>query len=429
MRTNARKIAYELLFSWEKDKTFPNLALKNALRAVEDQRDRRFITALVYGVVEKKITLDHFLNQCLTNQRLEPTARCILRMGLYQMFYMDTPSAAACDTSVELTKQLGLHRYTGLVNAVLRRCDRERETMLLLKKADFSVRYSISPVLVDLLLEQYGKENFVSIMEGIQQVDSSIYLYHNHKKGTAKSFVDLMRTEGIDLQETEIPHLYRSLNGFSPEHSTAYKAGLYHIVSPHSAEAASLLPSESETILDLCAAPGGKTFILAANTHQTVYSFDIHSHKVRLLEQEATRLGHTNVVATLNDGTVPMTQWQQKADFVLCDVPCSGLGMMGKKPDIKYKEYDSFYFTAIQTSILENGALYLKNGGRLVYSTCTIDRRENEELIKSFLNNHPQFALDDTVLDRGEKRYLPGVGSDGFYIAVLKRVCELETGY
>lgn len=421
MNVDARKIAYQLLEDWETNQTFPNLALKKALREVFDERDRRFITALVYGVVERRITLDHFLNQCLDQPKIKPSVRCLLRMGLYQMFYMDIPASAACNTSVELIKKRGLASFSGLVNAVLRCCDRERETLLALKKADFSVRYSIDPQLVDLLLEQYGKQTFIEMMEGIRTPDTAMYLFHNPKRGSAEAFLSKMAEEGLLITGTELPHLYKCERGFSPENSPSYREGWYHIVGPHSAEAALLMPKGAESILDLCAAPGGKTFILAALSDGIIHSFDLHAHKVQLLKKEAARLGHTNVVPQQNDGTIQIAERIGSTDFVLCDVPCSGLGMMSKKPDIKYKTYQSDDFTTVQYSILQNGASYLKSGGRLVYSTCTIDRRENELLIERFLKENPHFSKDASVLHKGEKLYLPGQGGDGFYIAVLKK--------
>lgn len=421
MSIDPRKIAYDLLVDWEEKKTFPNLALKNALREVPDQRDRRFITALVYGVVERKITLDHFLDQCLERKNIGIPVRSILRMGLYQMYYMEVPPSAACNTSVELIKAWGMIHQSGFVNAVLRRCDRERDTLLKLKRADFSVRYSMDPQLVELLLEQYGKETFVAMLEGMKTPDTAIYLFHNRKRGSETAFLNRMEGEGISLEKTALCHLFKATVGFSPESSDAFREGWYHIVGHHSAEAALLLQKDAEGILDLCAAPGGKSFILAALTDRKVCSFDLHPHKVQLLAKEAARLGHHNIDISQNDGTVLMKERINTADFVLCDVPCSGLGMMAKKPDIKYKHYESADFTSVQYAILKNGAAYLRTGGRLVYSTCTVDRRENEQLVDRFLKEHSQFTKDVTVLDQGEKLYLPTGGGDGFYIAVLKK--------
>ncbi len=421
MNKSARKIAYELINEWEEKSTFPNLALKNTLRAITDQRDRRFITALVYGVVERKITLDHFIEKCTDHKKIESTIRSILRMGIYQMFYMNVPSSAACNTSVDLAKEVGFFRSCGLVNAVLRRCDREREELLLLKKASFSVRYSIAPQLVDLILNQYGKETFIAMMERESGSKNSIHLYHNIKRGSKSDFLKIMQQEGFELEETPSKHLYKVFGNYSPEHSAAFLDGWCHVVGPHSAKAALLLQAGAVGIMDLCAAPGGKTYILASLTDETVEAFDIHPHKIHLLQKEAKRLGHNNIIVTQHDATQLMSEHLNKADFVLCDVPCSGLGMIFKKPDIKYKSYCSSEFTQKQYAILKNGARYLKSGGRLVYSTCTIDRRENEELIELFLEEHPTFSKDGSVLDQGEQLFLPVNGEDGFYIAVLKK--------
>lgn len=418
-----RLIAYNLIEEWEAKKTFPNLALKNALRPVKNDRDRRFITALVYGVVERKITLDHFLSQCSERrlERLSAAVLSVLRMGLYQMFYMQIPASAACNTSVELVKRRGFAHSAGYVNAVLRSCDRNREKLLALKKADFSVRYSVDPGLVELLLEQYGKETFVSVMEGLSQPDTALYLFYNQKRGSKNEFLSLLEAEKIAVEPTELPGLYQAKSGFSVEGSRAYQDGWYHVVGRHSAEAAMLMPEDAEKVMDLCAAPGGKTFIMAALTNGAVLAFDVHAHKIRNLKHSAERLGHANVLPAQADATVLLEEHRESADFVLCDVPCSGLGMMGKKPDIKYKKYESNAFTEVQYQILCNGAEYLRPGGRLVYSTCTIDRRENEMLIRRFLQEHPQFALDETALPGGQRIFLPEPGGDGFYIAALTK--------
>ncbi len=423
-----RFIAFNLIEEWEVKKTFPNLALKNTLRSVSEERARRFITAMVYGVVERKITLDHFIEQCSDRKtaRLAPAVLSVLRMGVYQMFYMQVPASAACNTSVELIKRRGMTHSAGFVNAVLRRCDRERETLLALKKADFSVRYSIAPALVDLLLDQYGKETFKEIMESISQTDTAFYLFHNIKRGAENVFLDMMQQEQVAVEKTDLPHLFKVSSGFSVERSKAYQEGWYHVVGRHSAEAALMMPENADFVMDLCAAPGGKTFVMSALTEGEIKAFDIHAHKVELLNRSAERMGHRNVTAALADASVFNAEFVETADFVLCDVPCSGLGIMGKKPDIKYKKYKSEDFATVQYRILENGGRYLRPGGRLVYSTCTIDRRENEQLVNHFLRENPGFFLDKTILPEGQRTYLPALGADGFFIAVLKKGYMVE---
>jgi len=421
---NPRFVAIKLLNDWVEKKTFPNLALKSSLRTVASGRDRRFITALVYGVVQKKITLDHFIAQCIDRpiDQLSVDVRNALRMGVYQMFYMDIPDAAACDTTVSLFKKT---RSSGFINAVLRRCAREKDTLLLLKKTDFSVRYSINKQLVDLLLEQYGKECFVSMMDEIAVPNRSIYIYHNSNVIDEGNFLRSMEKDGIALRRTSLQHLFISENGFAVDESKGYIEGWFHIVGYHSAEAAMLMPENVEAI-DLCAAPGGKTFILSNRTKQKVRSCDVHPHKVELLKDSSKRLHRENIDFLCMDATVLKNEWCESADFVLCDVPCSGLGIMGKKPDIKYKEYDSADFTSTQFKILENGAAYLRNGGRLVYSTCTLDRRENDEQILRFLSKNPEFQLDTAAIPNGMKTYFPHNGEDGFFIAVLKKGNHIE---
>lgn len=418
-----RRIAFNLIENWERKQTFPQLALKHVLRSVPDQRDRRFITAVVYGVVERKITLDFLLEQCSDRSvaRLPASVLSALRMGAYQMFYMDVPPSAACNTSVDLIRQRGFAHSAGYVNAVLRRCARDREQLLTLKKADFSVRYSIDPALVTLLLEQYGKEKFVAMMESFSRPDTSVFLFHNIKRGTEQEFLGRMQQEGTALTPAGLPHMFRSAAGFAIEESAAYRDGWFHTVGFHSAEAAMFMPENTGTVFDLCAAPGGKTFIMAALTGGAVRAFDVHAHKVSALAASAERLGHANVTALQADSSVLIDDLCGTADFVLCDVPCSGLGMMGKKPDIKYKTYQSADFTELQYRILVNGGRYLRSGGRLVYSTCTLDRRENEEVVARFLKDFSDFLPDESALPGGQTTCFPEQGGDGFYIAVLKK--------
>lgn len=423
MKDQARAIALKLLIEYEERHTFPNLALKEALRKVEKERDRRFITALVYGVLERKITLDHFLSECCDKKlsSLSSSVLSALRMGVYQLFYMDIPPSAACNTSVMLAKSEGFSYSAGFINAILRRCIREKEQLMLLKKASFSVRYSILPFLVDLLLEQYGKETFIAIMEQGCKKEEYHYLFHNKKKCSEDAFFTALESEGISLEKTDLPHLYKTKTSFSVEGSKAYQKGLYHIIGYHSAMAALLIPANAKEILDLCAAPGGKTFAMACRTDGMIRAYDLHPHKVQLLKKNAERMGHQNVLACLGNSSIFDPSLSESADFVLCDVPCSGLGMIGKKPDIKYKEYDGVELREIQGRILDNASKYLKAGGRLVYSTCTIDRRENEQQIERFLMVHPEFERDCSDFPNGEKLFLPNADGDGFYIAVLKK--------
>lgn len=419
---NPRRIAFNLIIEWLKSQTFPNLALKNALRTVEDDRDRRFITALVYGVVERKITLDHYISKCSDRplERLSDAVRAALWLGIYQMFYLDIPHAAACDTTVDLIKATRQSQSAGFVNAVLRHCAREKESLLFLKKADFSVRYSINSSLVDLLLEQYGKEQFVAMMEAFSASDRSMYLYHNFKRCSEAELYQALEGHGIKLKKTDLPHLYLSESGFGVEATEAFSNGWFHVVGYHSAKAALFMPKDTETI-DLCAAPGGKTFIMATLTAKTIRACDVHQHKVRLLENAAARLGHSNVQSVFNDGIVYREEWAETADFVLCDVPCSGLGIMGKKPDIKYKTSQNDDLLIIQRQILRNGAAYLRKGGRLVYSTCTLDYRENQDQIQRFLKENPDFKPDVEAMTDGMATFFPQMGRDGFFIAVMKK--------
>ena len=412
-----RIIAYNLILDWYKNGTFPNLALKNVLRSVSVPRDKRFITALVYGVIERKLTLEYFIGKVCDRpvERLDKSVLVLLQMGIYQAFYMNVPPSAACDTTVELAHSLKLRYCSGLINAVLRRCCDEQDELKLLRKTDFSVRYSISTDLTELLISQYGKETFVQMMERLSEHADFLYIYHHQKKCSSDELKFSLKKEGVTIQETSLPHLFCCVHGFAVDQTYAFQNGFFHIVGPHSAETALQMPDRAETVIDLCAAPGGKTFILSENCAGTVYAFDIHSHKIDLMKKDAARLKQDNVLFQTADSTLYHAEFDSTADFVLCDVPCSGLGMIARKPDIKYKTLDFDSLKAVQETILRNGARYLKPAGVLTYSTCTINITENEEIVYSFLREKPGFRLCEM------KTYLPGIDGDGFFIAVFRK--------
>lgn len=428
---NPRQIAFEALLKTEKDGAYSNIALDFLLSKTDyDTRDRAFVSNLFYGVIERKLTLDYQIALYLSKplNKTKSDILTLLRLGAYQILFMDkVPASAAVNESVNLAKKNGLQYAAGLVNAVLRKihknglqlpsCERYSEYL--------SVKYSCPEWLVNKWIKEYGKENTLGILESsIGQKQN--YIRVNNTVISSEDLIEALSEEGIYAEKTEIPYCLKiRLGGKSVESLQSYKKGLFHVQDAACQICvASLSVKEGYRVFDLCAAPGGKTYTIAEtmNNNGEVLSFDIHSHRVELINKGAKRLNLSCVSAKEGDATVYYEQLGE-ADAVLCDVPCSGFGIIGKKPEIKYKNPDEIkQLPHLQLAILQNGAKYVKKGGRLVYSTCTLSKSENEKVCKRFLDGNSEFCV---VPISGESEYttlLPHQHStDGFFIACFER--------
>ncbi len=389
---SARQFALETLLKIEQQNSYSNLSIAGVLEGnTLEGADKAFFTALVYGVLERKLTLDYNLEKCLTQpiKRLKPEVLCILRLGALQLLFMDKiPARAAINEAVELTKKNRSQYASGLVNAVLRKIN--DQGLILPKETDenyLEIKYSCPQELIDLWINAYGKEKTVGILE--------------HANGPQKIYAR-HRTEGLKIIG-------------SPDELTSDM----HIQDKSSQLCCEALnPQPGERIFDMCAAPGGKTFTIAElmNDEGEVFAFDIHEHRVKLIRAGAARLNLLSVRAEVNDAE----QYKETlghADKVLCDVPCSGLGDIGRKPEIRYKKVkDIEKLPLLQYNILVNSARYVKEGGTLLYSTCTLNPQENEEVVKRFLDESANFTLKEqrTIFPQDED-------CDGFFYAVLKK--------
>ena len=391
--------------------------------------DRALLTALVYGVIERKITLDYMISKLssIPDSKIERDTRNALRLGLYQLAYMDKiPAHAAINETVSLVNK----RSKGFVNAVLRSYQRMGDKIALPDSSDkvkyLSIKYSVGEELIKALLRTYPFEECEKIFAAFGQ-KSPITMRVNNLKTSRKEICQ--RIAGATL--TPI-----SPDGITVENAAvgeldALRDGSVTVQDEASQICVRALGAlQGETVLDVCACPGSKSFG-AAMTMQNegkILAFDIHENKLSLVKSGAERLGISIIETAAHDAREFIPELEGKADRIICDVPCSGFGVIGKKPEIRYKDpKESERLPSIQLDILENVSKYLKVGGTLVYSTCTILPEENENNVIKFLENHKNFKLvpfcvGSLTAESGMITLLPHIhNTDGFFIAKLMR--------
>ena len=431
---NARRTAALALVKQEQN-GYSNLVLAAALeRQALSPQDKAFVSALFYGVTERLLTLDWALGRCLAKplQKLDAPVRAVLRCGLYEAKYMRTPVPAAVNAAVDLCRQLKKASAAGLVNAVLRRAvglDADRAHFAR-RAEELSVRYSVGLPIVELLLEQYPDKAERMLASFIEK--PPVTLRCNTLRTTPEELCAKLEQEGVKARPLALPGAVEAEFSGSPAATQAFAGGLYHVQGLASQTAALCLEARpGETVLDLCAAPGGKTLLLAQQMGDRgrLLSFDAAKNRLSLIETAARRCGLSCITVGQGDASV-YDPALAGADRVLCDVPCSGLGIIAKKPDIRYKSLERAEdLHALQLKILTNAARYVKEGGRLVYSTCTMDERENQQAVRAFLEHAPKFrlapppvVLEGALVRDNMQTMLPGyAGSDGFFVAVLDR--------
>lgn len=397
-----RQTAFEILMRVEKDKAFSNKVLDNALKKLEYERqDSVFVSALVYGVLERKITLDYQISRFLTKSinRLKPDVLTILRIGMYQLLHMDkVPASAAVNESVKLAKANRCEYSSGLINAVLRKAS--DKTVVYPEKTDFldylSVKYSIEKWIAKLFVDSYGEENAVAVLED-SFGRAPIYIRVNTLKTTKSELKELLLAQGVEVEETDIVSDALLINNFDSIYKNElYKKGYFHIQDLASQLCCmALSPQKGETIIDMCSAPGGKSFTSAElmENEGEIRSYDLYDHKIELIKSGAERLHIDIINAAVRDSSV-LNSSEKLVDRVLCDAPCSGLGTIRRKPEIRYKSFDEISsLPDIQLQILKNAAEYVKIKGTLVYSTCTLNRDENEGVVEKFIAQNPDFEV------------------------------------
>ena len=443
-KKNVREAALELLESIEKNQAYSNLLLNNAIKKNEiNQKDIGLLTELTYGTLQRRMSLDFYLQPFLKgNKKVESWVRQLLRLTLYQMIYLDKiPDRAAIFEAVEIAKQKGHKGISGVVNGVLRNIQRHGlpsiETL-----EDPIERLSIEtshPLwLVKRWVDQLGIEQ-AKLMCEINLTAPLQTARVNLTKITKEDCISKLNEEGFQVEASPvIPEAIKCYRG-NLANSVAFKEGYITIQDESSMLAAYALGAvENERILDACAAPGGKSTHIGEKMQNTgqIISLDLHEHKVKLIKENATRLELTNIKPSALDSRKVQEHFEKESfDRILLDAPCSGLGVMRRKPDMKYtkKEEDLMQLSTIQLNLLKAVSPLLKKGGILVYSTCTVDREENQHVVESFLEEFVGFEEDLSVKDRMpeairplvnrfELQILPqDIGSDGFYIACLRK--------
>ena len=434
----ARETALNALIACRKEGAWSNGVLKEYIRRDRLMpRDAALASRLCYGVLQNRQKLDFYLKQLLTGKqnRLHPVVRDILHLGLYQMLEMTKiPVSAAVNESVELTKKYCPNPVAAkLVNGVLRNADRRKGTLE--EPVKLSDRYSHPESLIQLLRSYVGEELLEPMLRANNEAPD-ITIQVNTLKTDAETLTRALETQGVIVQ----PHSWmenclvlRSTGAL--ENLEVFRQGHFYVQDPAaklSVLCAQLPQREDFYLLDCCAAPGGKSFAaaMAMGGKGHITSCDIHAHKTELIAKGASRLGLTNMTVCQQDASQPVSEWVGQMDAVIADVPCSGYGIIRKKPDIREKDPDTMVsLPALQLAILNNQAKYVKKGGLLLYSTCTLVRRENEGVVEKFLKANPEFCTEKLPLpanfptnESGMLKLVPGqYDTDGFFICCLRR--------
>lgn len=400
-------------------------------------QDRAFATRIFYGVLERKNTLDFYLAPYL-RKTPDIEIRNILRMAVYQIKYMNVPESAALDEAVKMCPAVKKASAKGFVNGSMRGYLREPQpkgfSFIKPLSRQLSIEYSCDEHLAQKLLADWGEEKTRMILAtGLER--APLYIRVNTRKTSAEDLEKLLDEEGISHEKTVLENCLR-LRGNAPiERLKSFQDGLFHVqdLSSQLCCAAFMYGFNEGQVLDLCAAPGGKTFTISEEMGEQghVYAFDVSEKKAGKIREGKERLGLSRFSVSVGDASVYNPEIVG-ADRVLCDVPCSGFGVIGKKPEIKYKRQEEYQeLPTLQLQILENGSRYVKEGGVLIYSTCTLLKVENEEVTASFLKRHLEYepyvlppVLEKCFLESGRHMatILPDdFQSDGFFIAAFRR--------
>lgn len=418
-----RETALLALYEIEYGGAYSNMAVKDALKKLEDSRDKGLVTQLIYGVVRRKLTLDYIISKYskVKIKKLSKYVLLILRMGVYQLYFTDKiPESAAVNESVKLAKKF-CGKSSGFVNGILHSVIRGKDSLEYPKdKIEYlSVKYSFPEEIVELLWETGFCEDLLARLNDEPETTVRVNSLKEEELETPMEVSDIYDgariLKGTDIAENPDYQKGRII----PQDIGAMMASL------------ALMPNPGDTVIDMCAAPGGKTTHLAEimGNEGKIYAFDIHPHKIEIIKKNAERMGISIIDARLGDGCQIQNEFVEKADKILCDVPCSGLGIIRRKPDIKWNKESIDELPDIQYQILQNASKYLKVGGEIVYSTCTIIKRENEDVIKKFLLENKNFELVSIELpgklQRENEGYItlyPNIdGTDGFFISKIKR--------
>lgn len=451
---NEREIALDILMEVNEKEQYMHVLLNDALRKYQylEKNERAFISRLVKGTMERRLTLDYVINQVSSVRvnKMKPLIRNLMRMSVYQMMYMEqVPVSAVCNEAVKLAKKRKFTNLSGFVNGVLRNISRQLPQIKL--PDDLSIKYSVPQELVGMLEASYGREMTELILESFLK-EKKVSAITNTVKITKKELVNLLKSQGITVEDAPYVEDAFILSDYNYlDDIEEFSAGMFQIQDISSMLAGVIAsPAKDSTVLDVCAAPGGKSIFAALMMSGTghVISRDVSERKTGQIEENVERLGLSNIDVEVSDAAVHNIEDEDMADMLIADLPCSGIGIIGRKPDIKYNvsrdKIDGII--QLQRKILDSIYSDVKHGGYIVYSTCTLNSQENEENVRYIKSKGfeavditaslPEKLIDDAK--RAGKHYydklikdaadgmltlIPGVYEcDGFFVAKLKRI-------
>lgn len=439
---NARRLAFKTLYDIERNKNYSNISINKNFKDIDiSDQEKGLATELIYGVIENKYYLNYIIDKLskIKSKKMSTYVKISLWLGIYQILFLDSiKDHAAVNESVALIKKYD-KKSSGFVNAILRNVIRNKENIMEIDKKDIveylSIKYSYNQWLIRKWIEEFGQEFTEDLLEANSE-KPNLYIRANTLKINRDELINKLREQGIECNKVNgIDEAIMVKNLKNIENNKLFKEGYFTVQDISSMLVGKVAnPKEEKLVLDVCSAPGGKTTHLGTimkNTGQVI-SRDIFDHKLKLINNTVKRLGLKNIKVENFDALNIDENSIDKFDYVICDVPCSGMGIIKRKPEIKFKKEEEIKdLPIIQKKILNNASKYVKLGGNLIYSTCTIHDEENINVVKEFLNVNDNFELVpiDEVnvdLDNQDKGYIkiyPNIhGMDGFFIAKLKRV-------
>ena len=439
-KTNIRALALEALLLIDVEKEYSHKVIDMALKKYSylSKADRGFFSKVVHGVVEYRLQLDDIIKKYNNGKRVKPVIREILRMSVYQILYMDrVPDRAVINEAVNLVKIKRLQGLTGFVNGILRKISSEKEE---LKFDDLSIRYSMPELILNIIRDNTG-EYFNETLEYFLNT-GHLSIRVNTSKSSVEDVIKDLEAENIKVKRSKLNSDILYITGFDRvDDIEVIKSGKCYITDTSSSMISKVLGvRDIKKCVDVCAAPGGKSFLLADKLDKSskIYSCDVSENKVELIRENAKVQGFSNIIPSVADARIFDERFSD-ADLVLADLPCSGIGIIGKKPDIKYRleEEGLKSLSNLQKEILDNVSKYVKKNGELIFSTCTLNKAENEDNMLLFLKNHKDFKavdltermdketikmLEESELKNGYMKLIPGRDNcDGFFIAVFRR--------
>ena len=438
MKNNPRELAVEALTRVFKNKAYSNIEINNILNNSDmSDADKRLMTNIVYGVIQHKYVLEYQLEPYLKDKKLDLWLDLLLQTAIYQLSYLDKiPEHAVLNESTEIAKQKANRGAGNLVNAVLRNFQRHGAREMSGKDTvyDLSKFYSVPRWLVQLFIDQQGMAKTKEILKSINQ-PSHVSIRVNTNKTTVSDLQKTLQSKGFDVKPSKISSVGLICESGNLVNTDEFKDGLYTIQDESSMLVAPALDLKSDSrVLDACAAPGGKTTHIASYIKDgEVTALDIHKHKTKLIRDNSQRMGYSDIISTgAIDARKAKDVLNTTFDRILVDAPCSGLGLIRRKPELRYfrQEEDLMNLQRVQLQILDSMVDLLEVNGRLVFSTCTFDDEENESVVKKFLADHKNFELEpvkhEVVMDKSVKdgmlKVLPSdYFTDGFFIATFVR--------